>query len=302
MPARRVRLGTRSSALALWQARWVATRLNEAMPDTEIELVSIRSRGDAHPGALSALGGVGHFTSDLERALAEGEVDVVVHSLKDLPIAPTSGLEVVAVPLRDDPRDALVSREGIALSDLPLGARIGTSSPRRACLLLAMRRDLQIIELRGNVDSRVRRVDEGLYDAVVVAAAGLIRLGLEDRIAERFAPATFPPAPGQGALAVQVRAEAGVLYQSAAGMDDPVARETTIAERSVLKGLGGGCSAAIGTYARREEGRSLSLRAVVGSRDGRRVLRVDERGEEPAELGGLVAEQLIEAGARELLG
>ena len=271
------------------------------MPDTEVELVSIRSRGDAHPGSLSSLGGVGHFTSDLERALLEDEIDVAVHSLKDLPIAPTSGLEVVAVPLRDDARDALVSREGVALSDLEQGARIGTSSPRRACLLLAMRPDLQIIELRGNVDSRVRRVDEGRYDAVVLAAAGLIRLGLEDRISERFAPENFPPAPGQGALAVQVRVGAGALHHSAAGIDDPVARETTTAERSVLKGLGGGCYAAIGTYARREEGRSLSLRAVVGSRDGRKVIWVDERGEEPAELGRVVAEQLLEAGARELL-
>ena len=301
MPAQRVRLGTRGSALALWQAHWVAARLDEVMPDGEVELVPIRSRGDAHPGSLSTLGGIGHFTSDLERALAEGEIDIAVHSLKDLPIAPTSGLEVVAVPRRDDPRDALVSHGGIALSDLPRGARVGTSSPRRACLLLAKRADLRIAELRGNVDSRVRKVDEGRYDAVVLAAAGLIRLGLEDRIAERFVPENFPPAPGQGALAVQVRAERGVVYESAAGLDDPVAREATIAERSVLMGLGGGCSAAIGTYARREEGRSLSLRAVVGSRDGRRVLWADQRGEEPADLGRLVAEQLLEAGARKLL-
>ena len=264
-------------------------------------MVSIRSRGDAHPGSISTLGGVGHFTSDLERALAEGEIDIAVHSLKDLPITPTPGLEVVAVPRRDDPRDALVSQEGVALSNLPRGARIGTSSPRRACLLLAMRPDLQITELRGNVDSRVRRVGEGRYDAVVVAAAGLIRLGLEDRIAERFVPENFPPAPGQGALAVQVRAGGGVLYKSAASLDDPVAREATTAERSVLKGLGGGCSAAIGTYARREDGQTLSLTAVAGSRDGRRVLWANERGENPAELGRVVVDQLVEAGARELL-
>ena len=302
MSAGNVRLGTRGSALARWQAEWVADRLRGELPDASIEIVPIRARGDRHPGSLSAHGGgPGHFTSDLEDALASGVVDVAVHSLKDLPIELAAGLELAAVPLRDDSRDALVSRSGEALADLPEGARVGTSSPRRASLLRSLRPDLEIVAARGNVDSRVRAVAEGRYDAVVLALAGLLRLGLEARVAESFPARSFPPAPGQGALAVQVRCDDAAVREAVARTDDVTARSTAAAERAFLAGLGGGCSLAVGAHAWLEEG-TVGLVGFVGSADGRTILRAEETADSPDAVGLAAAERVLAAGAAELLG
>ncbi|MDH3422943.1 MAG: hydroxymethylbilane synthase, partial [Gemmatimonadota bacterium] len=208
-PTGTIRIGTRGSTLALWQARWVAERLGVELPGYKLEVVTVTTRGDVTAGPLTgATGEIGFFTSEIEAALLEGRVDLAVHSLKDLPTA-EDGPPVVAIPLRGDPCDVLVSRTRQALADLPEGARVGTSSPRRSCLVRSRRPDLEVVPIRGNVDSRVRKVREGAFDAVVLAAAGLDRLGLGDEVSERFDPRLLPPAPGQGALAVQARADAG---------------------------------------------------------------------------------------------
>jgi len=294
-----LRLGTRGSALALWQAHWVRDRLSEARPDLAVEVTILKTRGDRHGGELSELGGTGHFTSELEAALADGSIDLAVHSLKDLPVADAPGLTVGAVPVRADPRDALVGRDGLTLATLPPGARVATSSPRRVSLLKARRPDLEVVPLRGNVDTRVAGVAEGRYDAVVVAAAALARLGLGAHVTERFPLEDFPPAPGQGALAVQIRASDEPLREAVLLLDDPATREAVTAERALLSGLGGGCAMAAGAYGFRDGG-ALHLIAVAGSADGRRTARVEETGTDPLELGRRAAVRLLDAGAREI--
>lgn len=296
-----VRVGTRGSPLALWQARWVAERLAPLVPDAAVEIVTVRTRGDEHRGPLTGAGESGLFTSELEAAVADGRVDLAVHSLKDLPVSFPGALPVAAVPLRGDPWDALVSRDGGELTALREGGRVGTSSPRRACLVLSRRPDVEIVPLRGNVGTRVRGVEEGRVDAVVLAAAGLERLGLADRISQRMDPRDFPPAPGQGALAVQVRQGDGALYEAVSSLDDPEARETSSAERTCLAALGGGCQRPIGAYASSADG-LVRLTAFVGSPDGRTVLRAEACGPEAEAVGQEVAEALLLQGAAELLG
>lgn len=312
MSAGTVRIGTRGSTLALWQAGWVADRLRAELPDREIELVSVATRGDVQTAPFTgAAAEIGFFTSEIEEALVDGRVDVAVHSLKDLPAsgelrasgaAGASGaVPVIAVPLRDDPADVLVGRDGLTLAELPAAARVGTSSPRRTCLVRSLRPDVAIAPLRGNVDTRVKKVREGELDAIVLAAAGLARLGLQSVVSERFEPEVFPPAPGQGALAVQARDEEGELTDALRRIDDVDARRATTAERACLEALGGGCSRPIGAYARLASGR-LSLTAFVGSEDGARLIRAEAVGEEPRRLGRAVAVELVRMGARELLG
>lgn len=294
-----VRLGTRGSQLSLWQARWVAMRLASRLPGRRIEIVSVVTRGDVDQKPFTDLTEAGVFTSELEAALAAGEVDVVVHSLKDLPVS-GGGLPIDAVPLRADAADAIVSREGVTLGDLPEGARVGTSSPRRTCLVRALRPDLEVLPIRGNVDTRVRRVDEGAYDAVVLAVAGLARLGLESRISERLDPKQFPPAPGQGALAVQVAVGDAIVRDAVLALDDARARATIEAERACLREVGGGCARPVGAYAH-WDGAVLGLVAAVGSVDGRTILRASASGTSPEELGREVASSLLAQGAGELL-
>lgn len=294
-----VRLGTRGSKLSLWQARWVAMRLAAELPGRRIEIVPIVTRGDVDQKPFTDLTASGVFTSELEAALAAGQVDVVVHSLKDLPVS-GGGLPVDAVPLRADAADAVVSRDGAKLGELGAGARVGTSSPRRACLVRALRPDLEILPIRGNVDTRVRRVDEGAYDAVVLAVAGLERLGLEARISERLDPVAFPPAPGQGALAVQVGLGDAIVREAVLSLDDARVRATITAERTCLRELGGGCSRPVGAYARWSGG-VLSLDAVVGSIDGRTILAASASGTDAEELGREVAATLQAQGAGALL-
>jgi hydroxymethylbilane synthase len=296
-----VRVGTRGSALALWQARWVADRLRAELQDHAIELVPVTTRGDVHTGPFTgAPGEIGFFTTEIEAALLAGRVDVAVHSLKDLPTADSERLPVVAVPLRHDAADVLVARDGLSLDRLPEGARVGTSSPRRTCLVRARRPDVEIAPLRGNVDTRVGKVENGEYDAIVLAAAGLARLGLDRVVTERFDPSDFPPAPGQGALAVQARGESGSLHEVLSRLDDRDARRATDAERACLAALGGGCARPIGAYATVADDQ-MELSGFVGSEDGRRILRARLTGGDPSKLGEAVAHELRAQGAGELL-
>ena len=283
----------------MWQARWVSEHLTRAAPACSVELVEIRTRGDEHQD-LGSLPGMGHFTSELEAALADGRIDVAVHSLKDLPVEDSAGVIVAAVPLRHDSSDSLVSSSGASLMSLGHGARIGTGSPRRAALLMFHRPDLDVVEIRGNVDTRIRKVDEGMYDAVVLATAGLFRLGLEDRISEKLGVREFPPAPGQGALAVQMRDEDSELHRVVKSLDEPDARATTGAERAFLRGLGGGCTLPVGAHAWRESGQ-LKLLGFVGSNTGGLSLRGEVTGGDPEALGEKLAAQMLSEGARELL-
>lgn len=300
MSRRTIRVGTRGSMLSVWQASWVADRLAVLLPETDVEIVTVRTRGDAHVGPFTDSGVKGLFTSELEAAVVDGRVDVAVHSLKDLPVTTKGGLAIAAVPLRDDPRDALVSRSGAGIGALPDGAKIGTSSPRRACLIRSRRPDVKIVPLRGNVDTRVRQLDEGRCDGIVLAAAGLVRLDLDERISERLDPGDFPPAPGQGALAVQARSEDAELYGAVSAMDDSAARATSSAERFCLEVLGGGCARPVGAYASLGPS-GLDLVAFVGALDGTKILRARASGADPRDVGRAAADGLLRQGADELL-
>jgi hydroxymethylbilane synthase len=302
MASRPVRVGTRGSALSLWQTRWVVERLERALPGRAFEIIAVTTRGDELTGPLPSAGDVGLFTSALERALVDGRVDMAVHSLKDLPVSAPGALPVVAVPLRGDPADAVVSREGLALADLPPGSTVGTSSPRRECLVRSLRPDVRVAPLRGNVDGRVRQLDEGGFDAIILAVAGLERLGLGGRITERLDPKGFPPAPGQGALAVQASEKDAGTHAAVRALDDAEARAATSAERACLEAIGGGCSRPIGVHAW-QSGAALAVAACVGSLDGGRLVRVDASGavHDAEGVGRAAARALLESGAGELL-
>ena len=269
---RALRLGTRGSRLALLQSELVAARLRRAGLD--VELVRVVTEGDRRPAGTSP--GEGMFVSALEQAVLEGRIDLAVHSAKDMPPGERRGLLVAAYPERADPRDALVTaRGGATIGTLPEGATIGTDSPRRAAFAACCRADLVAVPLHGNVDTRLRKLDEGLVDALVVAAAGLDRLGRGDRIDCRLSPDEIPPAPAQGALAVQVRSADRELIGALAQMDDGAVRLAVEAERQVLVEVGGGCRSPVGALAEVEAGRLRLLAAAVGPR-GRRLLRDED--------------------------
>ncbi len=305
-----IRVGTRGSALALAQSGQLAEALRAAS-GREVELTVVRTEGDRATGSLTGLGGTGVFVTAIREALLDGRCDVAVHSLKDLPTTPHPGVELVAVPPREDPADAVCARAGRTLATLPPGARIGTGSPRRAAQLRAVRPDLEVVDLRGNVDTRLARVRDGHLDAVVLARAGLARLGRLDSVSELLGPDTMLPAPGQGALAVELRAdeEDDALTRAVRDLDDGAARAEVVAERTVLATLEAGCSAPVGARAEDGGGR-LSLRAVVCSIDGRTVLRSSASTEvtdgariDAAEaLGRRVADDLLRQGAAALAG
>ncbi|MEZ0492534.1 hydroxymethylbilane synthase [Kineococcus sp. TBRC 1896] len=244
---RALRLGTRRSALATTQSSWVADALRRN--GSEVDLVEVTTHGDVNHAPLAQIGGTGVFVSALRDALLAGEVDLAVHSLKDLPTAPAGGLALAAVPEREDARDALVASAGRTLAQLPAGARVGTGSPRRQALLTALRPDLRVVAIRGNIDTRLGFVASGELDAVVLAAAGLARIGRADEVTEFFAPGTFVPAPGQGALAVECRAHDDEVRAVLARIDVPAVRRAVAAERQVLASLEAGCSAPVGAYA-----------------------------------------------------
>lgn len=301
MGRRAIVVGTRGSRLALAQTGLVVEALRAAHPEQRFEVRTVRTSGDRSQAPLSQIGGRGVFVIELEQALLTGEIDVAVHSLKDLPLAETDGLVVAAIPPRGDPRDVLFSRTGARLAELPPGAIIGTGSPRRACQVTALRPDLRIAEIRGNVDTRLRKVRQGEYDGVVLAAAGLARLGWLDQASEIFEYDAMLPAVGQGALAVQVRAgddEAGALVGT---LDDPVTRAAVTAERAFERQLGGGCHAAIGALAQVSDGR-LHLRGLVGRTSGE-LVRGEAYGlvEESEDVGQRLAQELLARGAAALL-
>ena len=297
----RIRIGTRGSALALWQARHVASRLRVVAPQATVELVEIVSTGDTLTDVpLADVEGTGFFTATLQRALLRDEVDVAVHSYKDLPVEDPPGLTVAAVPSRGPVEDVLCARDGLTLATLPPGATVGTCSTRRTAQVLARRPDLDVRPLRGNVPTRVRRVLDGELDAIVLARAGLERLGLTAHITEIFPLTTMLPAPAQGALAVECRTADTMLAGLLAGLDDGATRAAVLAERTLLHALGGGCSVPVAALAVAAEG-VLRLHAAVFSPHGSRALRVEDAGQDPVALGELGARQLLAAGAGEIL-
>ena len=296
-------LGTRGSSLAQCQAQIVQARLEERWPVHRFELHAIKAAADRSPEVpLVALSGEGIFVKELEQALAAGRIHAAVHSLKDLPLDTPEGIRIAAVLAREEPRDALVSRSGSGLDALPRGATIGTSSLRRASQLLHRRPDLQVLEIRGNVDTRLRKLGEGRYDAIVVAAAGLIRLGLEERITDLLDLDVMVPEPGQGAIAVEARAADHDVQNLLAPLEDPISRACTDAERAFLRALGGGCRVPIAAYAEASGG-TIELRGVVASPDGRQRLTGHVSGAitEPVSLGERLAQQLVTQGAAALL-
>jgi hydroxymethylbilane synthase len=314
-----LRVGTRRSALAVAQARWVADRVEKAAADAgrpvRVELVALVTDGDTSSAPLASFGGVGVFVNRLRRALLAREIDLAVHSLKDLPTAPEPGLVVAAVPPREDPRDVLVARDGLTLGELPTGSTIGTGSPRRAAQLRSLGLGLEVVDLRGNVDTRLAAVGSGRLDGVVLARAGLVRLGREGEATEVLDPLLMLPAPGQGALAVECRdpwpdgaARDGhdvAVVAAVRPLDDPVTRAAVTVERRVLAVLEAGCAAPLGALAEvvdGEDGPELSARAVVAAVDGSVSLRRSLSGplDRPEALGNALAALLVEDGAAEL--
>jgi len=306
-----LRIGTRGSALARTQSGMVAAAIEAAAGagggasgGVTVELVTVRTYGDDHPGPLAQMPEPGVFVSALRDALLAGTVDVAVHSMKDLPSAAVDGIALAAVPLREDPRDALVTADGGGLAGLPLGARVGTGSPRRAARLRALRPDLELVDLRGNVDSRVARVTDGELDAVVLAVAGLARLGRLAAIGEILAPELMLPAPAQGALAVECRSDDHATLALLASIDDRPSRLRALAERAVLAAVGASCASAIGALAV-FDGDVLTLAADASGSDGEHVderLTLDLAGADDAELrvvglGSEAGRLLLAAGA-----
>lgn len=269
----------------------------------EVKIEIIKTSGDKLPNAaLVASGTKGLFIKEIEEGLLAGKVDLAVHSMKDLPTGLPAGLVIAAVPEREDPRDALVSKGSLLFEALPAGARIGTSSLRRQSQLLALRPDLEIIPMRGNVDTRLQKLERGDCEALVLAAAGLKRLGFTSRITSRFREDEICPAVGQGALAIEIRTQNAAVEEAVAELDDPATHQAVRAERALLKALGGGCALPIAAYAKHQV-EHLHLTGVVADPAGRQVVRAASRGdaENPEELGARVASELLGKGARELL-
>ncbi len=291
-------IGSRGSQLALWQANWVKARLEEAGCACRIEI--IKTTGDKITDVpLAKVGAKGLFTKEIEDALIDNRIDVAVHSLKDLPTELPAGLRLAAIPAREDARDAMVGRR---LAELPAGARIGTSSLRRVAQLRAARPDVTTESVRGNIDTRLRKLSEGQYDALVLAAAGLKRLGWEDRIAEFLTEDVMCPAVGQGALAIETRDE-GEAAEACSKLDDATTRAAVDAERAVLRTLGGGCQVPIGAHATITGGK-LRLVGIVGAPDGGRIVRRETSGSmaDAIRLGEELGGELLAAGGAEILG
>ena len=296
-------VGTRGSRLALRQTALVVALLHAQDPGLQIDVKEIRTEGDRRSDvSLATIGGQGVFVKELEEALLRGEVDFAVHSLKDVPADLSAGCAIAALPPRADPRDALVSRSGAKLAGLPAGARVGTSSTRRATQLRALRPDIEPVDIRGNVDTRVRKVDEGTFDAAVLAAAGLERLGLLDRAAQVFTPDELLPSVGQGALAVEARADDADLLALLGAIDHRETRLACAAERSFLLRLGGGCRLPFGALAE-VAGDALRIRGFISDAEGAQFLRAEASGPavEAVAIGVRLAERLLEQGAAEFV-
>ena len=293
----RLRIGSRGSQLALWQANHISALLRERGHEVEIEI--IKTTGDKITDvALAKVGTKGMFTKEIEEALAEGRVDLAVHSLKDLPTELPPGFELVAVTTRVNPRDVFLSVKYESVKDLPQGARVGTSSLRRQAQLKAVRPDLVIHPLRGNVDTRVRKLEEGEYDAIILAAAGLTRLGKTQWMREVLPENFMCPAAGQGALGIEIRDRDFAMREHLAFLNDDAARAATMCERALLNKLGGGCQVPIGAFAEMSDG-ELRLTAIVARPDGSEVLREQQSGSDPVALGEQVGDMLLRRGATE---
>jgi hydroxymethylbilane synthase len=292
---------TRPSALARWQTDHIISALRALWPDLTCESRVISTKGDRElDKPLPEIGGKGLFTFELERALLEGQVDAAVHSLKDLPTENTPGLTVGAIPERYDPRDVLVCPDGYVLDDLPRGARVGTSSTRRRAQLLAYRPDLKVISLRGNVDTRIKKAHTQEYDAIILAAAGIHRLGLEQHITQYLPVQIMLPAPGQGALAVQCRQEDESVLPYLAGLEDAQTRLAVEAERTLLDALGGGCSLPVGALASVDQG-EINMQVMIASPDGGQSMRLAGVGNNPHQLGLELSQQALKQGAGDLI-
>ena len=295
----RLRIGSRGSQLALWQANHISSLLRERGHEVEIEI--IKTTGDKITDvSLAQVGTKGMFTKEIEEALAEGRVDVAVHSLKDLPTQLPPGFELVAITTRVNPRDVFLSVKYNSVNALPKGARIGTSSLRRQAQLKVARPDLVIHALRGNVDTRVRKLEEGEYDAIILAAAGLTRLGKMQLVKEVLSEEFMCPAAGQGALGIEIRAGDEEMRKHLVFLDDPAARAATTCERALLHKLGGGCQVPIGAFAEMRDG-LLQLTAIVARPDGSTILRETQSGSDAVALGEAVGDSLLQRGATRIL-
>ena len=296
-------IGSRGSRLAMTQAEWIGDRIKHFRPDLEFHIKKISTSGDKIVDvALARIGGKGLFTKEIENELLSGDIDLAVHSMKDLPTELPGGLTIGAVPIREDPRDALVSRDNRKFSELSERAVVGTCSLRRRAQVLAARPDLQVADLRGNLDTRLKKVREGRYDAILLACAGIRRLGRQDIISEVLDPDTVMPAVGQGALCVEIREDNAFVRGLLAPIHHDESERAVRAERALMRELEGGCQVPVGGHARVEQG-TLVLSAIVASLEGEKVVRARDAGspEEPEELGKRVAGRLMAMGAREIL-
>ena len=294
---------TRPSTLARWQTQWVISALQEAHSDLVCEEKVITTQGDKIlDKPLPEIGGKGLFTQELESELLSGAVHCAVHSLKDLPVENPEGLMVGCIPVRAEVRDALISKNGYTLETLPSGAVVGTSSLRRAAQILAARPDVTITSLRGNVDTRLRKAQEGQYDAIILAGAGLTRLGLETHVSQWLPLDVMLPAPGQGALAVQCRADDKQTLSLLSALEDVSTRSAVTAERQFLLGLGGGCAVPVAAYAAvSSKPLVISMTGLVASLDGTNLIKVTGEGADPVELGNQLAQDAISQGANDVL-
>ena len=299
----RIAIVSRESALAMWQARHIESRLREIYPRAELGILGVTTEGDRRLDvSLATIGGKGLFVKELEDALAAGRADIAVHSVKDVPMQLPPGYALAAICERADPRDAFVSNRYADLAALPAGARVGTSSLRRECQLRARYPKLALEPLRGNVPTRLKKLDEGQYDAVILAAAGLKRLGLEDRITRLLTPTESLPAPGQGALGIECLAGRADLIAALAPLDHAATARCVAAERAFSRALSGSCNVPLGAYAETEGGR-IRLRGLVGAPDGSRVVSGEETGaaQDAEALGNALAARLKAQGAAEIL-
>jgi hydroxymethylbilane synthase len=303
MPITTLRIATRRSPLALWQAEWVRAALIQHHPQLTVELLPLATSGDLHLATpLAEIGGKGLFVKELEQALLDGRADIAVHSMKDVPAEFPAGLALAAIPKRQDPRDAFISLHYSTLMDLPRGARVGTASVRRACQLLALRGDLEIVPIRGNVDTRLNKLQQGTCAAIVLAAAGLRRLGLTAHIRSYFPIEMCLPAAGQGALAIEARENDPETTQLLTPLIDAATTQAIIAERACSRVLEGSCQVPLAAYAEWQADK-LWLRALVGSLDGKVILRQEITGatEAAMQLGTTLGQQLLAAGAKALI-
>ncbi len=299
----RIRIATRKSALALWQAEFVQAELRRHHPQLQVELVPMSTQGDKILDTpLAKIGGKGLFVKELETAILEDRADIAVHSMKDVPVEFPPGLMLSTICQREDPRDAFVSNQFRSLSELPPGAVVGTSSLRRQCQLKALRPDLQVRDLRGNVNTRLSKLDNGEFAAIILAAAGLIRLGFAKRIASYLAVDSSLPANGQGAVGIECRSDDAQVQALLAPLEHAQTRSCVLAERAMNRGLQGGCQVPIGAFAL-QEGEQLWLRGLVGSLDGQQIIRDEIRGPVSAaeQLGQQLAKQLLAQGADAIL-